>query len=84
MAFKVISQKRYAENELQFVYGVTDANNYSAAFAEISNYVVTTCGSSLDNIDNMTFTRLKSLQDDQSYGNCVGYQVAIFFALPPS
>ena len=82
MAFRIISQKRYNAENLQFVFGVTDAARYNDAYAEITAYVTDTCNSSMQNVDNMALTRLRDLQDGRAYGTCTGYQAAIFFALP--
>lgn len=82
MAFRTISQRRYNDEHIQFVFGVTDAARYNDAYDELTDYVVNTCHSSMQNIDNMTITRLRNLQDGRAYGTCTGFQVSIFFALP--
>lgn len=82
MAFRVITQRRYNNESLQFVFGVTDAARYNDAYDEITSYVTITCNSSMQNVDNIAMTRLRDLQDGRAYGTCTGYQAAIFFALP--
>lgn len=82
MAFRVVTQRRYNNEHLQFVFGVTDAARYNDAMDEITEYVVNTCNSSMQNVDTLSMTRLRDLQDGRAYGTCTGYQVSMFFALP--